>query len=107
MQIKIRVKKLVWEKEGIYSWIAFNGWDGPFQIDYLPEVADDGNSYFAQRNSFGDCEGDNFSSLDAAKAYCQELQDRDVKTFLDFIDITVEQPDKVSSINIIGGDFEQ
>lgn len=86
MLLNLKAKPLEWVKEGKDSWIAYNGGDGPFQIDYLPDESVEGECYFAQRNSFEDCEGGTFSTLEYAKKYCQQLQDRDVKHFLNFVE---------------------
>lgn len=91
IELKLKAKPLVWEKDGEGVWIAYNGGDGPFQIDFLPNDPEEGKTYYAQRNSFEDCEGETFFNLEEAKNYCQSLQNRDVDNFLEFVDITFIQ----------------
>ncbi len=99
MVIKIKAKPLVWEPDGEGTIIAYNGDDGPFQIDYDPENE---QPYQAQRNSLdGDCQGEEFDTLEEAKTYCQKLQNDDVEeslkvvvdkimTFIGFVSMTIE-----------------
>ena len=100
MVIKIKAKPLVWEPDGEGTIIAYNGSDGPFQID---EFDDDSiTRYQAQRNSLdGDCQGEEFDTLEEAKTYCQKLQNDDVEeslkvvvdkimTFIGFVSMTIE-----------------
>ena len=89
MVIKIEAKPLVWEPDGEGVIIAFNGDDGPFQIDYDPENE---QPYQAQRNSLdGDCQGEEFDTLEEAKAYCQKLQQDDVDSILEYAFISFEK----------------
>ncbi|HKM06147.1 MAG TPA: hypothetical protein VJ869_04090 [Sphaerochaeta sp.] len=85
MVIKIKAKPLVWEPDGEGTIIAYNGSDGPFQID---EFDDDSiTRYQAQRNSiaFDDCQGDTFDTLEEAISYCQKLQQDDIESMLEYV----------------------
>lgn len=84
MIIKVKAKPLIWEEDGEGTIIAYNGGDGPFQID---EFDDDSiTRYQAQRNSIDfDCQGDTFDTLEEAKSYCQKLQQDDIERMLEYV----------------------
>jgi hypothetical protein len=78
-----RFVPLDWKEEGDDTWVA-QGLHEILQIDR--DAVDDG-WYYAQRNNINDddCDGDDFATLEEAKAYLENLHAKDMERAMEFV----------------------